>query len=67
MLREKPCNLSHIRNMQAVVENGIIIFSPVPAFYAKPQNISDIVDKTVGRALGLFGIDTGNIKQWGEL
>lgn len=67
MLRETPYNLSHIRNMQAVVENGTIIFPPVPAFYAKPQNISDIVDQTVGRALGLFGIDTGNIKQWGEL
>ncbi|MDR3594213.1 UbiX family flavin prenyltransferase [Clostridium sp.] len=67
MLRETPYNLSHIRNMQAVVENGAIVFPPVPAFYTKPQTITDIVDQTVGRALGFFDIDTGNVKRWGEI
>jgi len=67
MLRETPYNLSHIRSMQAVVENGAVVFPPVPAFYAKPQTISDIVDQTVGRALGLVGIDTGNVKLWGDI
>ncbi|WP_315080582.1 UbiX family flavin prenyltransferase [uncultured Clostridium sp.] len=67
MLRETPYNLSHIRSMQAVVENGAVVFPPVPAFYAKPQTISDIVDQTVGRALGLVGIDTGNVKRWGDI
>lgn len=67
MLRETPYNLSHIRSMQAAVENGAIVFPPVPAFYAKPQTIADIIDQTVGRVLGLFGIDAGNIKRWGEI
>lgn len=67
MLREAPYNLSHLRSMQAVVENGAIVFPPVPAFYTRPQSITDIVDQTVGRALGLIGIDTGNVKRWGEI
>jgi 4-hydroxy-3-polyprenylbenzoate decarboxylase len=39
---------------------------PVPAFYPKPQTVDAVVDHTVGRALDLFGIDTGLVKRWGE-
>lgn len=66
MLREAPYNLSHIRSMQSVIENGAIVFPPVPAFYANPQSIDDIVEQTASRALGLLGIDTGKVKQWGD-
>ncbi|MDD9783124.1 UbiX family flavin prenyltransferase [Priestia megaterium] len=66
MLRETPLSLSHIRHMEAVTENGAIIFPPVPAFYTRPQTIDDIVNQTVGRVLDLFDIDTGEFKRWGE-
>lgn len=66
MLRETPLSLSHIRLMEAVTENGGIIFPPVPAFYTRPTTLEDIVNQTVGRVLDLFEIDTGEFERWGE-
>jgi 2,5-furandicarboxylate decarboxylase 2 len=38
---------------------------PVPAFYAHPKTIEDVVDHTVGRILDLFGIEHGEIaRRW---
>jgi flavin prenyltransferase len=39
---------------------------PVPAFYARPQTIDQMVDQTVGRALDLFDLDLGLVKRWTE-
>lgn len=64
MLRETPLHLGHLRNMTAVTEAGAIIYPPVPAFYARPQTIEEMVDHTVGRALDLFGFDTRTVKRW---
>lgn len=66
MVRETPLHLGHIRNMLAVTEAGAIVMPPVPAFYAHPASIDDIVTATVARALDLFGIDTGRLPRWGE-
>jgi 4-hydroxy-3-polyprenylbenzoate decarboxylase len=38
----------------------------VPAFYAKPQTIAEMIDQTLGRVLDLFGLETGLVKRWGE-
>ncbi|MEI2298838.1 UbiX family flavin prenyltransferase [Ensifer sp. MJa1] len=64
MLRETPLHLGHIRNMAQVTEMGGIIYPPVPAFYAKPQSIQDMVDHTVGRVLDLFDLDPGIVRRW---
>ena len=64
MVRETPLHAGHIRSMLAATENGAIVMPPVPAFYAKPQNVDDIVDQTAGRALDLFDIDPGIVKRW---
>ena len=64
VVRETPLHAGHLRNMLAATENGAIIMPPVPAFYARPQNVSDIVDQTAGRALDLFDIDPGIVKRW---
>lgn len=64
LLRETPLHAGHIRNMLAATENGAIIMPPVPAFYAKPQSVDDIVTQTVGRVLDLFDIDPGVVKRW---
>jgi polyprenyl P-hydroxybenzoate/phenylacrylic acid decarboxylase-like protein len=64
LVRETPLNLAHLRNMVAVTEMGGIIFPPVPALYAKPKSIDDLVDHTVGRVLDLFGIAAKNLKRW---
>jgi 4-hydroxy-3-polyprenylbenzoate decarboxylase len=67
MVRETPLHLGHLRSMAQVTEMGAIVMPPVPAFYPKPQTVDAVVDHTVGRALDLFGIDTGLVKRWGEV
>ncbi|UVK42028.1 UbiX family flavin prenyltransferase [Mesorhizobium sp. AR07] len=64
MLRETPLHLGHIRNMAQVTEIGGIIYPPVPAFYAKPKSLADMVDHTVGRVLDLFDLDPGIVRRW---
>ena len=62
--REAPLNLAHLRNMVQVTEMGGIVFPPVPAFYAKPKSIQDLVDHTVRRVLDLFGIHSAKLARW---
>lgn len=64
MVRETPLHVGHLRNMMQVAEMGAIVAPPVPAFYAKPESISDLVDHTVGRVLDLFDIDVGIVRRW---
>lgn len=67
MVRETPFNLAHLRNMTLVTEMGGIIFPPLPAFYQRPQTVSDIVDHTVGRVLDLFDIAHALAPRWNGL
>src|SRR5438309_3038075 len=62
--RETPLNLAHLRNMVAVTEMGGIIMPPMPAFYARPKTLDDLVAHTVGRILDLFGVRTTKVKRW---
>ncbi|MGB6861234.1 MAG: UbiX family flavin prenyltransferase [Pseudolabrys sp.] len=64
MLREAPLHIGHIRSMATVTEAGGIIYPPVPAFYAQPKSIEDMVDHTLARVLDLFDIDIGKIRRW---
>ena len=62
--REAPLNLAHLRNMVQVTEMGGIVFPPVPAFYARPKTIQDLVEHTVRRVLDLFGIHSPKLARW---
>ncbi len=64
MVRETPLHTGHLRTMSALSEMGAIIAPPVPAHYAKPQSIADMVDHTVGRILDLFDISTNTVTRW---
>lgn len=65
LARETPLNLAHLRNMTTVTEMGGIVFPPVPAFYAQPETLDDIVNHTVGRVLDLFSIPHSSlVKRW---
>jgi 4-hydroxy-3-polyprenylbenzoate decarboxylase len=64
MLRETPLHIGHIRSMAAVTEAGAIVYPPVPAFYARPTSIADMVNHTLGRVLDLFDIDVGTVRRW---
>ncbi len=52
--------------MLAVSEMGGIIAPPVPAFYARPRTLDDIVLQSVGRVLDLFGLEAPGVTRWGE-
>jgi 4-hydroxy-3-polyprenylbenzoate decarboxylase len=68
MLRETPLHLGHIRSMAAVTEAGAVVYPPVPAFYAQPKSLEEMIDHTLGRVLDLFDIDLGTVRRWsGEL
>ena len=64
MLRETPLHLGHIRTMASVTEAGAIVYPPVPAFYARPRGLEEMVDHTLGRVLDLFGIDSKTVTRW---
>jgi flavin prenyltransferase len=66
MVRETPLHLGHLRAMVAATEIGAVIMPPVPAFYAKPASLDDMVRHSVGRALDLFGIETDWVRRWGD-
>ncbi len=66
MVRETPLHLGHLRTMTQLAEMGAVIAPPLPAFYAEPQSLDDLVNQSVGRALDLFGIETPLVKRWGE-
>jgi flavin prenyltransferase len=64
MVRETPLHAGHLRAMTQAVENGAILMPPVPAFYAKPQSLDEMVNHSVGRCLDLFDIDTNLVARW---
>ncbi len=65
MVRETPLHSGHLRNMLAASDMGAVIAPPVPAFYARPETLTDLVDHAVGRVLDLFDLDTGRVHRWG--
>ena len=66
LVRETPLHAGHLKSMLRVTEMGAVVMPPVPAFYARPASLEEMVDHTLGRALDLFGIDTGLTRRWGE-
>ena len=66
MVRETPLHLGHLRTMVKLAEMGAVIAPPLPAFYAKPASLEEMVDQSVGRALDLFGLAWRPVRRWGE-
>ena len=64
MVRETPLHLGHLRLMTQAAEMGAIIFPPVPAFYAHPQSLDEMVTNTVGRMLARLGIPNDAYDEW---
>ncbi|HVJ52245.1 MAG TPA: UbiX family flavin prenyltransferase [Aliidongia sp.] len=64
MVRETPLHTGHLRTMTQLSEMGAIIAPPVPAFYARPETLEDMVDHTLGRLLDLFDLDAKTVRRW---
>ena len=67
LARETPLHAIHLRNMLALAEMGAVIAPPLPAFYAKPASIAEMVDQSVGRALDIFDLDWSAVRRWDGL
>ena len=66
MVRETPLHAIHLENMARLATLGATIAPPVPAFYARPETLENMVDHTLGRVLDLFGLESGGARRWGE-
>jgi 4-hydroxy-3-polyprenylbenzoate decarboxylase len=66
-VRETPLHTGHLRTMTTLSEMGAVIAPPVPAFYAKPTSLDEMIDHSLGRLLDLFGLDSGTVRRWGEV
>lgn len=64
MVRETPLHTGHLRTMTALSEMGAVIAPPVPAFYARPQSLEEMVTQSVGRVLDLFDLELPQVKRW---
>ena len=65
MVRETPLHLGHLRTLVSLAEMGATIAPPLAAFYAKPRDLADMVDQSVGRALDLLGLSWDVVRRWG--
>ena len=64
MVRESPLHLGHLRTLTALSEMGAVIAPPVPAFYANPKTLDDMVAHTLGRLMDQFSLETGTVRRW---
>lgn len=67
MVRETPLHLGHLRSLTALAEMGATIAPPLPAFYARPESIDQMIDQSVGRALDQLGLDWSQTRRWSGL
>ncbi len=64
MPRETPLHAGHCELLLKACQIGAIIAPPMPALYARPQTVDDIINHNVGRVLDLFDIESGLVKRW---
>ena len=64
VVRETPLHRGHLRLMDLAAQAGAVIFPPVPAMYARPASLEEMVHHTVRRALARLGLDDLPFPQW---
>lgn len=64
LFREAPLHVGHLRALTQFAEIGGIVFPPVPAFYARPESLDDVVTQIVGRVLDRIGVENTLVRRW---
>lgn len=64
LARETPLSAIHLENMLRLVRANAVIMPPVPAFYAKPATIDELVAHTCDRVLDRFGMPNPDMFRW---
>jgi 4-hydroxy-3-polyprenylbenzoate decarboxylase len=62
--RETPLSLVHIENMRRAALAGATIVPVMPAFYAAPRTLDDVVTQFTARLLDLLGLDHALGRRW---
>lgn len=62
--RELPLSDIHLENMLALSRMGVVIASPMPAFYPRPTSVDDIVTHICARVLDQFGLRLPEAVRW---
>ena len=62
--REAPLNAIHIENMSKVAAAGATVFPLVPAFYALPKTLDDLVSHLASRILDQFDVPHARSVEW---
>jgi len=65
-IRETPLHLGHLQTLTKLSRLGAVIFPPVPSFYNRPAEVSEIVDQTCMRMLDQAGVEINVASRWGE-
>jgi len=66
VVRETPLHRGHLELMLAAASQGAVILPPVPAFYHKPETITDLIQHTIGKVLDCFSIPHDLFQRWGR-
>ena len=66
-VRETPLHTGHLRTLVRLSEIGAVVSPIVPAFYAQPTSVDDIINHTVGRLLDLFDLNVGVVSRWKDV
>jgi 4-hydroxy-3-polyprenylbenzoate decarboxylase len=64
MPRESPLHAGHCKLLYEAAMLGAVIAPPMPAMYARPQSVDDIIDHTIGRVLDLIGVNADFLNRW---
>jgi 4-hydroxy-3-polyprenylbenzoate decarboxylase len=64
LVRETPLHVGHLKMMLALAEMGAVVLPPMPAFYNRPQDLDDIVNHTIARALDRLGLPQTLVAEW---
>jgi 4-hydroxy-3-polyprenylbenzoate decarboxylase len=62
--RETPLSTIHLENMLRLRQAGAMIVPAMPAFYHRPQNITDLVDHFVYRVMDHLGVSHSQETVW---
>jgi 4-hydroxy-3-polyprenylbenzoate decarboxylase len=65
MPRETPLSTIHLENMLMVRRAGATVLFLAPGFYHGAENVEDLVDFIVARALDQIGLENTLIRRWG--
>jgi flavin prenyltransferase len=62
--REMPLSEIHLQRLLDARRAGAHIVPPMPAFYARPETVADLVDFVVGKVLNVLGFEQTLFAAW---